>query len=202
MKQIMLFSCAAVMLVALSGCSCSRDFCDTNQFDSTAFCATSVSSESGSFLGEASLSDKEFENLNVCGSAQLHHITVHQNAVINGGVSGDGIHIAGTLLINGSCIVHDAHITGMTDINGYLKATDSSFAVIQASTKRLILHNSTVDSILIRKPEPTDSEQQIVELDHSIVAGNITFEKEGGKVIARNSSHIGGTIIGGTIEKN
>jgi hypothetical protein len=153
-----------------------------------------------SLLGSVSLSHKKMDNLRANGTVTIDSVVIVNNVNINGSVSGDSLSVGGTVGVNGTCIMSNMHITGATSINGLLKATDSNFSTIKMSTNKLVLIKSSADSIVIRKPDVTETEQQVIELDATVINSNILFEKEGGKVIARNGSKVNGSIIGGVLE--
>lgn len=184
----------ALCLVMLSGCDSCVNSCVNNRSGQ----ATKVSYGQGFLVGAVCVHNQSFQNLNVAGSFNGQHIIVDQDVTISGAIEADDIQIKGNLIVNGSSILQNASIGKKTVINGFLEASNSTFADVQASTREIVFKNSTVNSIMICKPSPSEQHKvQTVVLNNTIILGNITFEKAGGKVIADNGTVIKGLIIDG-----
>lgn len=183
-----------ICLTALSGC-CGEQ-CTKKRSDQP----TATSYKQGFLVGSVHVDNQIFQDLNVSGSFHGQHIIVNEDAIISGAIEADDIKIKGNLTVNGSSILQNASIAKKTVINGVLNASNSTFTDVQASTIEIVFKNSTVNSIIIRKPSQSEEHKiQTVVLNHTTILGNITFEKAGGKVIVDNGTVIKGSIIGGTI---
>ncbi len=89
----------------------------------------------------------------------------------------------------------DCKIEKLT-INGHLNAQDCDIRRMTTFASDTVLTNSTIQDILVM----TD-EKSIVELNNTLVEGSITFDSKGGIVIAKGTSEVRGSIIGGTLRK-
>jgi cytoskeletal protein CcmA (bactofilin family) len=192
MNQIVSLGSIAIALLTLAGCR--SDEIHVSSDHSFPF------RSSNSLSGSVSLANKQMDNLQACGTIRIDNVSVAGDVKINGTLSGDRLKVSGVLAINGTCIMSNMHINGTTNINGFLNANNSNFSKIEMSTKKLVLVNSAADSILIRKPGLTETQQQIIDLDNTTIKGDICFENGDGKIIVRNSSKIYGSITGGTLE--
>ncbi len=141
-----------------------------------------------------------FGSLLANGATTLDTITINNHAHINGSLkSTKGTY--GSLSVYGGATLSSITVTGDTTSAGAFRATDSTFSAISAARgSHITLTNSTASSITITKGH-TDKLHPI-ELDASIIKGNIEFEEKDGTVILRNGAQVTGEVIGGAIITN
>jgi cytoskeletal protein CcmA (bactofilin family) len=128
----------------------------------------------------------------------LHDVVIAQDIHIYGDLEAYVTSIDGNLFLNGAAILIDSTVKGKVDVNGSLKAVETTLTEVEASTDEITLTNSSIICIKLRKPVVADQVQKVI-LSGTVVSGDIVFEKEGGEVILRNKSSVQGNIIGGLI---
>lgn len=150
---------------------------------------------SASYAGLANLRGKTFDNLEVSGTAVLNDITADKISV-SGALNGKKIKAA-TIEISGSAKLSDAHVKGHTTVAGALNSTDSTFNYIEIASEHVVLTNSQVKEITVKKIRT--SKQQVVELVGTTVHGDVVFKTDGGQVRLKNGAEIRGKVVGATV---
>jgi len=156
--------------------------------------------------GVAKLTNVIAEQVEVQGTATLHAVEA-RNMNINGAVTAQNVKISENIMLNGSVLLDNTQVMGSTHINGALEAKKSVLHDIDIATEKIVLQDCQVGTITMKKNRPgynflgiNTTKTQVVELDNTIVNGNIIFEEDGGVVILKNNAQIKGTVTRGVIQ--
>lgn len=161
---------------------------------------TSTDGESFSFAGSANLENKTIPSLYGSGSARLDNVIVQGEAKISGSLKVQGGNF-GSVNVSGSAVLVNTAVSGNTHIAGALDATNTTFTGIECTSNKIILSQCTADSIIIKAPKSC-TKPLIVELEGTIVSGDITFVGAKGQINLQDGATVKGQIINGTMINN
>ena len=132
-----------------------------------------VESQAATFEGFTKLNDKTFDKLQVMGDAELENVQVTNEATI------EAVQVIGML---------DAKACS---IQGLVITTESSM-LNACKVKTVMVKKSAVEGV--QKP-------QVLELDNTVVEGDVTFEAGNGQIVLKGDARVAGAIIGGAVKK-
>jgi hypothetical protein len=120
-----------------------------------------------------------------------------QNGEVNGALACDKVTIDDDLIVNGSLSGKEIKVSGKTQIFGGLDASESSFGDIEIATTKGTLTNSKAKNIIVK--ETQDLSQRLYLEGKTIIEENITFESGNGKVFISDGAQVMGAIQGASV---
>lgn len=152
------------------------------------------------------LVDAKFEKYHIFHAASLMNVDISKELIVNGKVTIansklNKVFINGLADIQNSVINEMINFTGKMRLNkvlvkkdiighGLLEATNANLQDIQLETKKIILINTKVHSIRVKKFKNAS----IYLRQGSVVMGNITFDLGQGRVVIDKESKVNGKI--------
>jgi len=167
-----------------------------------------------SFIGATEFKAVTAKSLSVMGPIHFDHLKVEKNTEVVGAVTESEHGTFGSLIITGpftakniTCSklevigpvdVSDLQVSGDTTIIGPLKAGKSTFQNLTVTSDKIILEDSKVTDIVVKKNE---DKKQVLDLrGTTIVEGNIIFESGEGVVEQDSEVNIQGEIEGANVQ--
>lgn len=156
------------------------------------------SGEANTYYGPTTLSGEELDEVTIYGPATFTDCIINVQATIAGPLKAskttfESLHVDGFANLSDVKVVDDFYM------NGPLKAKNSSFDSISIASSELTLSHCTVHTLLVRKSG--SKKPQVVYLNKGTKIGQLTFETEGGRVIAQDSESTVSELKGGTLDK-
>lgn len=148
-------------------------------------------------FGPASYNNVTLATLEVMGPASLVDVKVEGQTNIQGPLDARDSKL-NNLEVNGPVSLQGTTVTGQTMISGPLSLDKkSSLEDISISANEMIIKDSTVNNIVVRKANDKSKKQVITLEGAAHVKGAVRFEQEGGQVIMRDTAKVDGLITGG-----
>ena len=119
------------------------------------------------------------------------------SVTVNGAMTLENTRVAKNLIVHGSAFIKDSKIKGTAVISGHLTAEGSTFSEeISISGQRAVLVKCQTQELHFNK---TNAKLETLELENTIVDGNVVFESKKGSIVLCNDSKILGDVIGANI---
>ena len=167
---------------------------------------TDVDAQDLHVSGAICAQDCTFEKVEISGAVDFKNSSVLQNLVVHGGCNVTDSKLCDVVVRGGLC-AEDSKITGKTVVAG--GASFNHCAVndfVTNGTNSEFKESDVAGNILIEKSDSgsffslfRSAKKQEIKLVGTVVHGDVTFEKEGGIVILKDSSKILGKIVNGTV---
>ena len=156
-----------------------------------------LAAEGTTVFGPASYNNVTLPTLEVMGPASLVDVKVEGQTNIQGPLDARDSKL-NNLEVNGPVSLQGTTVTGQTMISGPLALDKkSSLEDISISANEMIIKDSTVNNIVVRKANDKSKKQVITLEGAAHIKGTIRFEQEGGQVIMRDMAKVDGLITGG-----
>ncbi len=146
--------------------------------------------------GACSLKHCTVALLDVKGSLSINHSKVDQ-LLVHGTCKAEDLSVAKTCQVHGAVQFKKVCILGKTTIFGACEMNESMLYDLEWSGEKLILRDTNIKNILVKKPSNGKIQKIILE-EKTIIDGSIIFEDEKGEVEAGETTEIKGNIIKGS----
>ena len=157
-----------------------------------------VEAQAATFEGFTKLNDKTFDKLQVMGDAELENVQVTNEATITGMLTAKKF-TAKQLDVTGNAKLDEATIEAVQVI-GMLDAKACSIQGLVITTESSMLNTCKVKTVMVKKVEGSEK-PQVLELDNTVVEGDVTFEAGNGEIVLKGDARVAGAIIGGVVKK-
>ncbi len=155
-------------------------------------------SQAATFEGFTKLNDKTFDKLQVMGDAELENVQVTNEATITGMLTAKKL-TAKQLQVTGNAKLDEATVEG-AHIMGMLDAKACTIQDLAITTESSMLNACKVKTVMVKKVEGSEK-PQVLELDNTVIEGDVTFEAGNGEIVLKGDSRVAGAIIGGAVKK-
>lgn len=119
------------------------------------------------------------------------------SVTVNGAMTLENSRIAKNLIVRGSAFIKNSKIKGTTIMYGHMVAEDTTFGgEVAISATHVSLTKCQTQEIHINKSK---AKTETLELDNTIVDGDVIFESKKGSIIMCNDAKILGEIKGGKV---
>lgn len=140
----------------------------------------------------------EFHSLKIGKEAWLHATTVAENVIAGGEARFYGSKVKGSVHVCGQLHAQCSQFSGCVDVEDDVIAVDTVFCgLLQAKAEIIDLTNVKAQTIYVKATGPYYDKQLVYIKGHSVIAGDVIFESERGRVIYDINSQVLGSIRGG-----
>jgi cytoskeletal protein CcmA (bactofilin family) len=146
--------------------------------------------------GACLLKKSSAAHLNVKGSLSAKEVKV-EHLSVRGSCKAEQLSVAKNCEMHGAVTFRKAFISGKTSISGACEMVDSSIRDLEWTGEQLILKDTQVKNILVKKLSNRKVQKVILD-GKTIIDGSITFEAKEGEVEAEKTVEIKGKIIRGS----
>lgn len=151
--------------------------------------------------GSAKFRYSKFESIDVNGELDIKDTVVADSIKINGDMEASNV-TCKNLIVSGSLESNNILVNKDTMINGYLKAKNSNFEDINATSEKIMLFNTRVNNIIVKSIKDKKT-QQIILNGNTTINGNIIFESGIGEVLLLSKEvKIVGKVNGGAVKNH
>lgn len=154
--------------------------------------------------GSVKLQRSSFTSLTVNGAAQVEEVSFSKEFIVNGSLDAIDSKLQ-NVVVNGTASFTKCKIVGLAQVAGPADFYDCELKDVQVTNLLVTFENCKVSSIVMKKLSILQRILglfglcQKVELNDTVVSGDVIFEQGNGIVVLTRASRVIGNIIGGKI---